>query len=173
MIRLRFPSARLLWVILGAIALAGCGKSRAARESAITQSVEKENPFVMQFRSLYPASIGYFTHIDDDYGPTTWHSRVGLHGRYVLEMRMEVTLTPNRARILSYKNPRFMLLEAESLVKQPDGGVHMKYKGASQVDFGIPGWRALVANKGELTALGITLSTEPPLADFEQSWKEF
>ena len=152
---------------------AGCGKPRDVREGAATTNLRMENSFVSEFVALFPNSTGYFTHYEDSYAPMTWHAKVGLRGRYILEMSIELQPSADRQHFPKSKAPRFSLLEITSAVKAPEGGYQVKYKGDSQIDFGPLQWRALVEKKGFLGALGVGEHPEPPIANFDSIWKDF
>src|SRR5579859_6891560 len=171
------PTSPKCWpsplALVGLLALAACGKSRPAHEDEAIRNLQKDNPFVAQFLKLYPHSMGFFTNYDDDFAPTTWHSRIGLQGRYVLEMKMELVLDRDRKHAEKTLAPRFSLFVVDSLVKESNGAIHLKFKGPLQVDFGVDLWRALVEKGGDLSVLGIQAGADPPLPDFEKYWAEF
>jgi hypothetical protein len=168
-----YGSALVHLLFLGLLLSGGCQKPREVREGAAIQNLHKENSFAAEFRRVYPEAVGYFTHYEDNYGPMTWHARVGIRGRFLLEMKLEVETSPDRLHFPDFRPPQFTLIEAESATKSAGGNLRVKYKTDSQIDFGVREWRALVEKNGDLSVLGIGAGTEPPIPDFDAVWKEF
>lgn len=170
LLTLRRPLALALAAGLG-VALLACGKPRAAREDQTLKNLEQDNGYVAQFRTQYPKSVVFFTNFQDGLAPTIWRARQGLAGRYVLEMRIELVMNEDRSRAVSAKPPRFMLREVERAERVPEGGVNVKFRSASQLDFGASEWLQFLEKNGDLSALGV--QPGPPIPDFDKLWPDF
>ena len=55
-------------------------------------------------------------------GKPTWNSRVGLYGRYILTMQIEIVFDESRTSVVTFGDPQFTLEEIKRITKQ-DGGV--------------------------------------------------
>jgi hypothetical protein len=164
---------RAILLVLVAASLSACRKPKAAREDAAIRNFEAENTFARDFRKLYPQSIGFFTLFDGEGGTSIWNSKVGLHGRYILRMKMQVTLGRSGVHVERETPPEFALLEVASITKEADGGIRYKYRSDSQLVFDSIRWNLLVHAGGDLSAIGVTPSAEAPLPLFEENWPDF
>jgi hypothetical protein len=157
-----------LWAMV-----ASCGRPKAAREEEAIRLFLAENEVAKDFQRIYPHSIGYFTLFGGPGGVSVWNQKVGLQGRYLLRMKMKVTMARSGVRAAEVTPPEFVLLELESITKDPGGAIRYRYRSDSQVDFDLIKWRILVQQGGDLSGLGITPDPGHPLDLFEENWKDF
>jgi hypothetical protein len=117
---------------------------KGAQEKAALQSQrydlaiaygKKSIPIVMEFHRLFGdavSSISYYTGEAED---REWNSKVGLYERYILTMQFKIELDDTRTKISRFAEPRFDLIEVESISPQSNGTYVIKY--GRQVRFGI------------------------------------
>ena len=86
---------------------------------------------------------------------------------------MKVKMARSGVRAAEAMPPEFVLLDVESITKDPGGAIRYRYRADSQVDFDMIKWRLLVQQGGDLSALGVTPNAGPPLDLFEENWKDF
>lgn len=128
-------------------------------------------PYVREFGELYPDSQYHISYFTGQFGKTTWISKVGLYGRYILTM--EVPIEPNfwRTGIEEYGSPHFILLEVESVIMEGKS-VRGYNAGKTQKHFGENEWQAIVDRGGDIGALGIPVTRDRPLEGFDRCWRD-
>jgi hypothetical protein len=164
---------RAILLLLFGTSLSACRKPKAEREDLAIRNFVAENSFARDFRKIYPQSIGFFTLFESEGGTTIWNSKVGLHGRYILRMKMKVTLGRSGVHVERETPPEFTLLEVASISKESDGGIRYRYRPDSQLVFDSIRWNLLVQAGGDLSSIGVTPSAEAPLPLFEENWNDF
>jgi hypothetical protein len=128
-------------------------------------------PYTKQFSTLFPDSNNFISYYTGEYGTPTWNSKVGLYGRYVLQLQITITLNEPRSKIGGYGEPEFFLKEVERISINSDGRAVILY-GPTQKRFGKKEWKKIVENKGDLSALGIPIVQDSPTPGFEEHWNE-
>ncbi len=151
----------LPWLLPGCSGLSSSSKAIEDGRTAI--------PYARQFHDLFPAAEASFSYFTGEMGPPTWTSKVGLHGRYVLTLKVEVTFNAARTRIVRYGEPVFHLVEVTRIVPAgPDHNAAILY--GSQISFGRKEWSRLVERQGDLAVLGMAILKDRPVDGFEQYW---
>jgi hypothetical protein len=141
-------------------------------ETAVANG-QSEIPIVREFCKLYPeahSSISYFT---GSRGPTTWQSRVGLHGRYILYLETEIELDLLRRHISKYSEPRLSLLEIESAQKLPDGRWSISYSPNHPRLLTPNQWKELLIQNGDLSVLDGIATRRDHIPGFDANWRNW
>jgi len=156
-----------LLVIATCVIHAGCrssGDIAAAEANGVARIAE-----VTEFVSLYPEARHFITYYSGTKGDPQWTSHVGIHGRYVLEMKFKIDFDTTRTQPTRISEPEFLLLEISYLETIAGGGSNIGY-GMTQEKFGLDKWRELLRIKGDLSVLGIELILDKPIPNFESVW---
>jgi hypothetical protein len=127
-------------------------------------------PYVRQFEQTFPNSshsISYFTGTSGD---PTWRSEALVHGRYTVTMQMPVRFNTLRNRIASFDEPRFQLVEIQSVSALPGGQTSLS-SGGTQLNFGPREWQHIVDGGGELESLGVHIDTDRPVTGLKDHWR--
>lgn len=127
----------------------------------------KSIPAAREFLELYPnATMGFFDAADSFY----LYLCVGLHGRYLVSLNIPGTLTADRRALKSWKEP---YLEVEDVgeirVAADDQGYTTE--GGSTLKFGYDRFQTLHAHHGDFTSIGMHLSQDRPVKDFDRAWR--
>lgn len=128
---------------------------------------KKSIPIVTEFHRLFADSVSSISYYTGEYGDPEWNSKAGLYERYILTMQLKIELDDTRTRIIKFEEPRFHLVEIESVSHQPNGTTGIKY-GARQVRFSIAEWQKLVENDGDFSSIGVTLEKDKPVSGFSK-----
>jgi hypothetical protein len=127
-------------------------------------------PYVRQFEQTFPGSSHSISYFTGTHGPTHWNSNALVHGRYTLTMQMSLRLSLLRNRIVSAEEPRFWLVEIESLSVEA-GRVTAIQSGGAQVTFGPAEWQRVVDSGGDLSQLGIQVHRDRPVPGLVEDWR--
>jgi hypothetical protein len=143
--------------------LCGCGYDAALTSCDHNIPVAESMTIAFDERKSH---ISYFTGIA---GRPSWNGYAPLHERYVLEVKVPISLGVLRRGVVSSGDPSIFVRELEPITKLPDGGL-MIASGAS--------WRLtpeqlrLVAeNGGDFSVIGIELVTDRPVENFDAYWR--
>jgi hypothetical protein len=136
---------------------------------AAERSGRRDIPFAAEFDQLYPGTVHFISYYTGTYGPTTWHSQVGLYGRYVLSVECPITLDVTRTRVAGYGRPTFRLNEVVRAQPTAGGGWAVEY--GEQRTFGAAEWGRVVAASGDFGVLGVVLRMGAPVRHFNAVWK--
>jgi hypothetical protein len=157
-----------LVLLMGSLGLLGaCGADRM--QDAVSNA-RREISFAREFDTLYPGAKGFFSYYTGEKGPTTWNSKVGLFGRYILTMQVRVTMDADRIHVISHQDPSFFLMEVSQINPLGEGRVAINY--GDTVRFTKDKWAVLVEKKGDLSALEIEVLKDKPVAGFDEHWHE-
>jgi hypothetical protein len=128
---------------------------------------KKSIRIVIEFHRLFADAVSSISYYTGEYGDPEWNSKVGLYERYILTMQFKIELDDKRTKIIRFEEPRFHLVEIESVSRQSNGTYGIKY-GTQQVRFGIAEWQKLVENNGDFSAIGVTLEKDKPVSEFSK-----
>jgi hypothetical protein len=172
---------RIINVVLLLVALSfysGCKQSAtealgnymmAGYNAAIQSGVDGPS-YPGQFNRLFPGSQNIISYYTGVVGPSAWTSSIGLHGRYVFKVHLEVGFDETRTKIVSYGPPTFYLYELTKIdVKTNQNPV---ISNTMVTTFDGNSWARFVQAKCDFSVLGITLQTNNPVEHFEEYWKE-
>jgi hypothetical protein len=134
-------------------------------ESAIRNGPSEIAP-VSEFVQLFPDASHLITHYTGDMGAPQWTSKIGLHGRYVLSVQLDIKFDWSRRHVCSYGPPEYHLREVESVEPQIDGTTHVRYVTSGQRDFGSDEWQLLYRAGGDLSSLGLEVIKDKPVSHF-------
>jgi hypothetical protein len=134
--------------------------------SAALRNGPNEIQPVGEFVEVFPQAEHLISYYTGDMGPPTWHSAVGLHGRYVLAVEVPITFDWTRRHVRSYGKPKFYLREVEKIE-----GRTIDYRSESQRDFGPEEWVALYRANGSLEVLGLRVVEDDPIRNFDLAWR--
>ncbi|HUS10586.1 MAG TPA: hypothetical protein VMZ30_08985 [Pyrinomonadaceae bacterium] len=149
---------------------------RGAQEKAALQSKrydlsiaygKQSIPIVMEFHRLFGDAVSSISYYTGEYGDPEWNSKVGLYGRYILTMQFKIELDDTRTKIIRFAEPRFHLVEVESISPQANGTHAITY-GRQQVRFGIAEWQKLLEGNGDFSVIGVTLEKDKPVDEFSK-----
>jgi hypothetical protein len=134
---------------------------------AAERSGRRDITFAADFDRLYPGGQHYIS----GYARVlpTWRSVVGLHGRYVLTMKCDITLDVTRTRVAGHDTPAFFLSEVVLVEPGANGTWNVRY--GKTWRFGAAEWQQVVAAGGDLGVLGIELTKDEPLPLFHRAWR--
>jgi len=122
-------------------------------------------PVVKEFNRLFTQASNWISYYTGEYGNPEWNSKVGLHDRYILTMQFKIEFDDTRTRIINFEEPRFDLVEVETISYQPDGTYKITY-GTQQVRFDITEWKRLVESNGDFSGIGAALEKDKPVPKF-------
>ena len=155
--------------------LVGCSYKIPARQGNYDKAIEdgkKNIGYVSDFIRLYPDSKNFFSYYTGVIGPPQWNAKAGLHERYSLTMQLPVTFDETRTKIVGFGDPKFLLREIDSIVRSPGQNTHIRSGGGVSNVFGKQEWARIVASKGDLTTLGVTIVKDRPVPGFKEEWAE-
>jgi hypothetical protein len=156
-------------LIITILFFAGCGRSSATYQQAVTNTVKSE-PHVAAFEKLFPGSRHFITYYTGVSGTPRWNSKALIHGRYVLTMQFDVTIDRSGTQMTAASKPAYYLHEVSNVELLPDGRAFIRYKGESQREFGLKEWSALEAAGGDLSALGLNVKRDQPVPNLAGHW---
>jgi hypothetical protein len=172
------PNSCLKFYVAGFILLcvvSGCGRNeraaklREAHSRALKSGLETI-PSVKEFIDLYPDCDNYFSYFTGEAGTTTWRSRTGLYGRYILDMSVEVELDDSRSNVTAFGEPHFSLVEIRNINSGPEGSAEIFYTDC-QLRFGPKEWEKVVKTRGDLSVLGLEVVKDHPVPGFSAHWR--
>lgn len=155
------------------LVLLGCLTScvHQAVEESYNRALEdglKHNRIVIEFHRVFPSAISSISYFTGQYGDPEWNSKAGLHERYIVTMQAKIDLDPTRTKIIRFHEPRFTLVEVDSVYDGPNGTHQIKY-GDQQVKFGAEKWDALLKANMDFSMIGITLEKDRPVSGFSKA----
>ena len=125
---------------------------------------------VGQFVSVFPTARHTITHYTGQMGPSAWTSEVGIHGRYVLTIHVDIEFDWTRRHIRSHSEPRYYLQEITSVTGPPGGPYRIGREPSTDRKFGREEWERLYLAGGDLSVLGVNVVTDRPVANFGEAW---
>jgi hypothetical protein len=143
------------------------------RPFSYSGAVESGRPsilYVRQFEQTFPDSSHSISYFTGTHGRTSWRSEALVHGRYTVTMQMPLRLNLLRNRVVSVEEPRFWLVETESVSADAEGGTVIQH-GPTQVTFGRAEWQRVVDGGGDLSQLGIRVDRDRPVAGLVEEWR--
>src|SRR5712692_11939572 len=93
-------------------------------ESAVQSGLRDLAP-PREFNQLFPTAKNGISYFTGSYGPPTWRSEVGLHGRYVLKMGAGIKLNTARNKIISIKRTDYDLWEFRKITVRTNGSYYI------------------------------------------------
>ena len=160
----------ILWIIvIASLTVSGCGRSKSSYNKAITNTIKFE-PNVAAFERLYPGADHKISYYSGELGTPRWHSKAMLHGRYILSMTFQVSITSSGTQVQGITEPKFYLREVSDVTPEPGGGARMTYDGIYR-EFGLKEWDALVASDGDLSSIGVDAKPDKPVANLATHWR--
>ena len=123
-------------------------------------------PEIAEFKRLFP-NFEHETYAGEPecQGDERREFTAGIHGRYVLQMNIDITFGPSGA-IASYSKPQFLLLEVSS-VSHSGRSTSVRYSD-NQRRFGLADWKKVLGSGGDLGVLGIEIEKDRPVAEFKK-----
>lgn len=147
--------------------LLSCGPGTSSLELAKVNIV-RELALARDFKDTFPDSVGSFSYYTGEAGPTTWHAKFGVGGRFIVHMGVPVTLDRARLHVLSAGEPEFRVLEVSDIEVLADGRFRVSY--ASDRKLSTKDWAKLVEANGDLSVIGIDPKANLPIPKFEEYW---
>ena len=133
-----------------------------ALEQPLLVNGRRTLPYLREFKNVYTNAVEFCFLGPEPLGTNNWVVQTSLHRRYILRMVTPFTLDATWTNVLSYQQPTFRVLEWR------EGVAAMGRFGFYPVcSFGATNWPKLVASEGELSAVGVRLTTNAPVRDFE------
>ncbi len=161
---------RRAFILTIAFGLVGCGRSRARYEQAIANAVKSE-PNAVAFEKVYPGSEHFISYYDDLHGTPRWNSKALIQGRYVLTMQFDISIEASGTVVNAVALPQYYLVEVSDVTTSPSGQTIISYDSKSQREFGLREWKALEANGGDISPLGIHMKRDQPVRGLAARWK--
>ena len=126
--------------------------------------------FLQEFDALFPDARYFISYYTGMMGDETISAVVGLHGRYVITVKSDISMNWNGRRITTHQPPLFLFQEVESIEIPASGGARIRYT-QNQKFFGLEEWRQVVQSGGDFNVIGVEFdSTQPPLEYFGEEW---
>jgi len=141
------------------------------RSDKVQRFILKNDPTVVQFHSLYPQAVFFITHFAAEKTTPHWNSKVGLFGRYELELQFDLKIDKKKWTATAEGPPKFYFTAVSSVELRSGRIDSLNYDSSSQRNFGLEKWKELVAAKGDLNVLGITPIKDKPFEGFDRYWK--
>ena len=104
--------------------------------------------------------------------PVKWNTVVYFGGRYILTYQVDVMVDYRKNKILKTINLPSINLSEISKVRDGGGGT---YNSSNEVYFSEAEWGKIVKAHGDFSAAGIKLTTNAPIAGFDEyvrQWRE-
>jgi hypothetical protein len=123
-------------------------------------------PILIDFRRLFPGAkekMSYFA-ANDEPG---FDVEVYLYNRYQLTMKLPVNFDVSQTRVVGFGEPAFYLNEVSKVHITEGRAIGMSFDPSGALKFGPGKWRVLVENNGDFNAIGYSMKTNSPIADFE------
>ncbi len=122
-------------------------------------------PEALQIESLFGEADQYISY-NGPYAPQKWNTEAYFSGRYTLSMEVEVETNSAFSEITKVVGePRFFLWEADQIIIQPNGQPETRFSPGWQ--FGLSDWKKVVAAKGDLSVIRITIKENQPVQNFD------
>lgn len=154
------------------LTLAGCRPSGMEDYKRTVRSGLQIMPWPLEIEQLFGDADHFITHWN--FGgsePRQWNTEVYFGGRFSLTMQVETEVDYwKRAVVRTVTPPKFYLWKYSKVTQGPNGGG--SYGVEKQWEFGEAEWKKLVAAKGDWSAIGISVGTTNPIANFDIHVKE-
>jgi hypothetical protein len=135
-----------------------------SHDAALRNGVSEIEP-IKQFAEMYPEAEHTISHFSAGDGSESWTSTVGLHGRYVFTVQVDVRLNWSLRHVASFGTAKYVLNEIESVGLGTSGQASITTKDSWH--FGPDRWEAVYHARGDLRALGIDVITDRPIPHFD------
>lgn len=151
--------------------MVSCSRTSSSSYAKAIDSGQRDIPTIKQFCTLFPQSTHLIMYYNGQNGTPTWTSKVGLYGRYLLVVRMDIQFDSSRERIVGSGQPHFFLSEIEKIDENPAQNSEVTTPGAVYLEFGPEQWNNVVNSKGALEQLGVKIQQDHPVDSFEKWWR--
>jgi len=140
-------------------------KEVIAYESALA-SGRKSIPTVQEFnRAFSSASNTISYHVGG--GKPAWNAKVSLYDRYVVTLRIPITLSEDRKSVIDYGTPEFRVVEVTEVTKSGS----IRYS-EHQISFGLDEWEFLRKAGFDFSRIGYEMIKDSPVSGLSDAWKE-
>ena len=156
-------------VVLGGIAILGCGSSDGSKEyRATVRSARDVLPIAVEMQRLFKTADHYISHYRFLDEPThTWNTNVFFGDRYELTMQVEVSVDYKKNCIAVVGEPVFYLWEVVSV-----NGREARI--GENFTFSKDEWKRVHESGGEFSTIGIILNPNPVpgFADYAEALRK-
>lgn len=137
-------------------------------ERVLADGRKKIQP-VREFQQIFPQGVHTITYFTGEIGDPNWNAKVGLYGRYVLTMKIPLTLSPIWRHIVSHGEPAFYLTEVDHI--EQHGLSVVTYYGRLQLSFRTDEWKRVVNSNGDIRVLHSEIRVDQPVDGFVKAWR--
>lgn len=127
-------------------------------------------PAAREFQELFPNAHNFYSYYTGTAGPPILNCKAALYDRYELSLQVRVSFDDTRTRVISYGEPTFYLNEVESVTPLSDGTTDIR-SGDLHLKFGAQDWKKVYDARGDFSALGVKLTKDKPVPNFEDYWR--
>lgn len=128
-------------------------------------------PAAREFQELFPGAHNSYAYYAGVKNTPELQCQTLLYGRYELTLQIEVKFDGERAKVISYGEPRFFLKEVQSVTPLSDGRFYIS-AGELQFRFGPQEWQKVYDAHGDFSVLGVKLVKDKPVPNLEGWWKQ-
>jgi hypothetical protein len=136
----------------------------AAQERRLTSNLWSRIERVREFGMLFTNRVQQFIYSDQEDKPHLCTVQTGLYDRYILRMHVPFKVDNTWTNVVSHEGPNFVMLEWLG----PGGIQH--YIGCQSLQ---AEWKRFVASGGDFSSVGLVLTTNIPMADFDTYWRTY
>lgn len=160
----------IMAVLVCAILIISVGfvASRLNRVERALRSGRAQIDIVKEIEGAFPGVEHSIAYYDGRNGDPIWRSRVGLHGRYILECQIPITLNEGHTVIMSSGSPSVIVTEIVSIECDQDGRMNVGRNGPYPISADALD-RCISAN-GDIKALLGPHANTTPVAGFKEHY---
>lgn len=164
------------------ILLLGCGENVSNRESEerlrdkaeqevriyedALESGRKTVPVVREFNQAFSSANNFISyHVGG--GKPVWNAKAPLYDRYVVTLKVPVTLSEDRRSVIDYGAPEFRIVEVTEITNRGS----IRYS-EHQMSFGPKEWKVLSEAQFDFSSIGYVMSKDNPVSGFAHVWTE-
>jgi hypothetical protein len=152
------------------LVLVACDIPNPKAQAAAVANGISEIPEVKQFTSLFPDADHFITHYSGTKGPSSWNSKAGLHGRYLVSLTFPIEFDATRTHPKRTGPAEFHLREVSEVRTRADGSLDGYSCTTNQIPFGIEEWDRVIKSDGNWSVLGIDVIKDKPVEHFDKAW---
>jgi hypothetical protein len=126
-------------------------------------------PYAAEFLQTFPSAA------HDAFGDMRngfqFGAEVGIHSRYVLNLRVPFITAADKVSVVSFGRPEFKLLEVSRIDQLPGGLLTPTFLPVGEFRFDAYEWRKVVHVRGDFSVIGYAMVTNRPVEFFGKIWK--
>lgn len=134
------------------------------KQAKIAEEAIQTIPLLRQFCSRFADGHHFISYVTGKESQTTWNSKVGLFGRYVVDMQVPASIDRSTFKLSLVGPPSVTIREVASISRLTDGRQVVNYGQSFSVPEQV--WLEFLSGKLSLEQLGFEFKKDQPIADF-------